>query len=74
MSLKDNWLERQIKTVQELLAEGSEAIRDNKLVLAEARLKEASVIIDSAETLTPQVLNMRSTVYSELVVADRFAA
>ena len=66
MSLKDNWLERQLKTVQELLQEGAEALRENKLVLADSRLKEAAIIIDSAETITPQVLNMRSTVYSEL--------
>lgn len=64
--LKDNWLERQLATVKELLEDGQRLTRENKLVNADAKLKEAGIILDSAETITDKVLQMRYVVYSEL--------
>lgn len=70
--LKDNWLERQLATVRELVNEGSRLSRANKLPQAETQLREAEIILDSAEDLTDSVLELRAVVYNELgVVATR---
>lgn len=70
--LKDNWLERQLSTVRELVQEGSRLSRTNKLPQAETKLREAEVILDSAEDITDPVLELRAVVYNELgVIATR---
>jgi len=70
--LKDNWLERQLATVRELITEGSKAVRSNKLVGAEKQFREAEIILDSAENITDAVLELRSVVNNEMgVIATR---
>ncbi len=66
--LKDNWLERQLATVKELLETGQQHVKDNSLVQAEASLKEAAIILDSAESVTSRVLKMRFVVFNELAM------
>jgi tetratricopeptide (TPR) repeat protein len=66
--LKDNWLDKQLQTTRELITEGGEALNDNRLVDAENKLREASIILDSAETITNEVLSLRLTVFTELAV------
>jgi hypothetical protein len=68
--LKDNWLERQLATVRELIAAGESSAEDNMLVEAEAKLKEAAVILDSAETITDEVHKMRYVVFNELATVS----
>jgi tetratricopeptide (TPR) repeat protein len=66
--LKDNWLEKQLKTTRELIADGAAAVADNRLVDAEDKLSEASVVLASALTITDDVLMLRITVFSELAM------
>lgn len=66
--LKDNWLAKQLKTTRELIDEGAAAVAQNRLVDAEDKLKEASVVLGSAETITDDVLTLRITVFSELAM------
>ena len=66
--LKDNWLEKQLKTTRELIEEGAAAVGENRLVDAEDKLTEASVVLASALTITDDVLTLRITVFSELAM------
>ena len=70
--LKDNWLERQLQTVRELVKQGSGHVKDNKLVQADKNFREAEIILDSAENVTEGVLELKSVVFNEMgVIATR---
>ncbi len=66
--LKDNWLEKQLKTTRELISDGAAAVGENRLVDAEDKLREASVVLASALTITDDVLTLRITVFRELAM------
>lgn len=70
--LKDNWLERQMATVKELIEEGGQMTKENRFSEAEKRLQEAEIILDSAEDISDDVLHMRTVVFNDLgIIASR---
>lgn len=70
--LKDNWHQRQLAAVKELLQESGEHARANELDKAHANLKEAAVILDSADEVSDEALRLRAAIFNELgILASR---
>ncbi len=64
--MNEQWLQRQLSVVEELMKEGTELSRKGKANEADACFREADAILDSAEEPTDDVLLLRMTAHHEL--------
>lgn len=65
------WMERQQQAMQSLLQQGSNALRQNNVDLAQAALTEASIILDMAPEETVDVKQLRAQTFNELGVVHQ---
>lgn len=66
--IKEDWVERQLEMIKEILKEAVGASRENKLPDAEKKLQEAEAILDSIEDERDEALKLRSQLFNEVGV------
>lgn len=65
------WQQRQSQASQSLLQQGSEALREGNLELAQAALTESAIILDMAPASTVEVRRLRAQAFNELGVVHQ---
>ena len=66
-----DWVERQNQAAQNLLKQGSEALREGKLDLARMALTESAIVLDMAHEESNLVRKLRAQAFNELGVVHQ---
>ena len=66
-----DWRKRQTDVAQNLLQQGSEALRQNDIELASAALTEAAIVLDMVPEETSASMRLRAQAFNELGVAHQ---
>ncbi len=70
-SESDKWLQEQLDEVNDLVRQGSQALRQRQTRRGAQALNEAEAVLDMAEKDTEEVLKLKARVYNELGVVHQ---